>query len=162
MTLNICMSLRNDLVNIDVLFESYILVTNRFDVLSVIRRLHNLWSPFKGPFCLVPLIVFSFRAHALFYLGTKRRLSWNSTNVPQWIIHDNRCMNTSADVLNSKCHRFRLFCLSLCKAGARGRERNCTFQYRLRGSNKPSLQYFQFCRFGRSWGIPSFSILELS
>jgi hypothetical protein len=40
-----------------------------FDVLSVICRLHNLWSPFKIPFYLVPPIVFSFRAHALFYLG---------------------------------------------------------------------------------------------
>jgi hypothetical protein len=35
-----------------------------FDVWSVICRLHNLWPPFKIPFCLVPPIVFSFRVHA--------------------------------------------------------------------------------------------------
>jgi hypothetical protein len=37
-----------------------------FDVLSVICRLHNLRSPFKIHFYLVPRIVFSFRAHAFF------------------------------------------------------------------------------------------------
>jgi hypothetical protein len=40
-----------------------------FDYLSVIRRLHNLRSPFKIPFYLVPPIVFSFRIHTFFYLG---------------------------------------------------------------------------------------------
>jgi hypothetical protein len=40
-----------------------------FDVISVIRRLHNLRSPFKIPFYLVPPIVFSFRAHAFFTWG---------------------------------------------------------------------------------------------
>jgi hypothetical protein len=35
-----------------------------FDVFSVICRLHNLWSPFKISFNLVPPIVFLFRAHA--------------------------------------------------------------------------------------------------
>jgi hypothetical protein len=52
-----------------------------FDVISVICRLHNLRSPFKIPFYLVPPIVFSFRVHALFYLGTICRFSWNGTNV---------------------------------------------------------------------------------
>jgi hypothetical protein len=37
-----------------------------FDVISVIRRLHNLRSPFKIPFYLVPPIVFLLRAHAFF------------------------------------------------------------------------------------------------
>jgi hypothetical protein len=37
-----------------------------FDVLSVICKLHNLWSPFKIPFYLVLPIVYSFRAHAFF------------------------------------------------------------------------------------------------
>jgi hypothetical protein len=49
-------------------------LTWSFDVLSVIRRLHNLWSPFKIPFYLVPPIVFSFRAHAFYFLGTIRRI----------------------------------------------------------------------------------------
>jgi hypothetical protein len=40
-----------------------------FDVLSVIRRLHNLWSPFKIPFYSVPPIVFWFRANAFFTWG---------------------------------------------------------------------------------------------
>jgi hypothetical protein len=48
-----------------------------FDVLSVLCRLHNLWSPLKIPFYLVPPIVFSFRAHAFFNLGTICRFSWN-------------------------------------------------------------------------------------
>jgi hypothetical protein len=52
-----------------------------FDVLSVICRLHNLWSPFKIPFYLVPPIVFSFKAHAVYFLGTKRCFSWNGTEV---------------------------------------------------------------------------------
>jgi hypothetical protein len=68
-----------------------------FDVLSVICRLHNLLSPFKIPFYLVPPIVFSLRAYALFYLGTICRFSWNGTFVSHWRFHDNRHMNTSAD-----------------------------------------------------------------
>jgi hypothetical protein len=40
-----------------------------FDVKSVICRLHNLRSPFKISFYLVPPIVFSFMAHAFCYLG---------------------------------------------------------------------------------------------
>jgi hypothetical protein len=64
----------------------------------VICRLHNLWSPFKIPFYLVPPIVFSFKAHAFFYLGTICRFSWNGTNVSHWRFHENRHMNTSADV----------------------------------------------------------------
>jgi hypothetical protein len=37
---------------------------------------HNLRSPFKMPLYLVLPIVFSFRAHAFFYLGAIRRFSW--------------------------------------------------------------------------------------
>jgi hypothetical protein len=37
-------------------------LTLSFDVLSVICKLHNIWSPFKIPFYLVPPIVFSLRA----------------------------------------------------------------------------------------------------
>jgi hypothetical protein len=50
-------------------------------VISVICRLHNLRSPFKIPFYLVPPIVFLFMAHAFFYLGNICRFSWNDTNV---------------------------------------------------------------------------------
>jgi hypothetical protein len=63
-----------------------------FDVLSVICRLHR--SPFKFPFYLVPPIIFSFRTHAFFYLGTICRFSWNGTYVSHWKFHDNRHMNT--------------------------------------------------------------------
>jgi hypothetical protein len=76
------------------------------DFFSVICRLQHRRSPFKIPFYLVPPIVFSLRAHAFFYLGTILRLSWNGTTVSHWRFHDNRRMNTSADVLNSKCHHF--------------------------------------------------------
>jgi hypothetical protein len=69
-----------------------------FDVKYVICRLHNLRSPFKISFHLVPPIVFSFRAHAFFYFGTICRFSWNGTNVSHWRFRDNRHMNTSADV----------------------------------------------------------------
>jgi hypothetical protein len=68
-----------------------------FDVLSVICRLHNLRSPFKILFYLVPPIVFSFTAKALFYLGTIRRFSWNGTHycvtlkVPWWPPYENIC-----------------------------------------------------------------------
>jgi hypothetical protein len=79
-----------------------------FDVLSLIRRLHNLWSPFKIPFYLVPPIVFSFRAHAFYYLRTIRRISWNGTYVSHWRFHDNRRMNTSADVSKFKILLFHV------------------------------------------------------
>jgi hypothetical protein len=78
------------------------------DVLSVICRLHNLWSPFKIPFYLVLPIVFSFRAHAFYYLGTIRRFSWNDTKVSHWRFHDNRIMNTSADVSKFKILPFHV------------------------------------------------------
>jgi hypothetical protein len=73
-----------------------------FDVISVICRLHNLWSPFKVPFYLVPPIVFSLRVHTLFNFGTIRRFSWNGTTVSHRKFHDNRHMNTSADVSKFK------------------------------------------------------------
>jgi hypothetical protein len=60
-----------------------------------ICRLHNLWSPFKIPFYSVPPIVFSFRAHVFFYLGTIRRLSWYGSKMSHWRFRDNRRMNTS-------------------------------------------------------------------
>jgi hypothetical protein len=45
-------------------------------------------SPFKIPFYLVPPIVFSFRAHAFFYLWTICRFSWNGTYMSHWRFHD--------------------------------------------------------------------------
>jgi hypothetical protein len=48
--------------------------------------------------------------HAFFYLGTICRFSWNGGFVSHWRFHDNRNMNTSADVskfkivpVHSKC-----------------------------------------------------------
>jgi hypothetical protein len=81
-----------------------------FDVLSVICRLHNHRSPVKIPFYLVPSIVFSFRAHAFFYLGIICRFSWNGTYVSHWMFHDNRHMNTSADVSKFQIVLVRLKC----------------------------------------------------
>jgi hypothetical protein len=60
-----------------------------FEVLSVICRLHNLWSPSKIPFYLVPLIVFSFKSRAFFYSGTICRFSWNDSYVSHWRFHAN-------------------------------------------------------------------------
>jgi hypothetical protein len=73
-----------------------LILTLSLDVVSAICRLHYLWSPCKIPFYLVSPIVFSFRAHAIYYLGTIRRFSWNGTKVSNWRFHDNRRMNTSA------------------------------------------------------------------
>jgi hypothetical protein len=75
---------------------SWMILNLYFDVLSVICRLHNLWSPFKISLSLGPPIVFSFRAHT--FLRTICRFSWNGKNVSNWRYHDNRHMNTSADV----------------------------------------------------------------
>jgi hypothetical protein len=99
-----------------------------FDVLSVIRRLHNLGSPFNIPFYLVPPIVFSFRAHAFFYLGTIRRFSWNGTTVSHWRFHDNRRMNTFADVFKFKISPFFVFkCWILLKPVLGGVDGNLHF-----------------------------------
>jgi hypothetical protein len=97
----------------------YCLLLNlSFDVLSVICRLHNLRPPFKIPFYLVPTIVFSFRAHAFFSLGTIRRFSLNDTAVSHWRFHDDRRINSSADVSKFKISPFLClndeFSLSRC------------------------------------------------
>jgi hypothetical protein len=73
-----------------------------FDILSVICRLHILRSPFQISIYLVPLIIFSFRAKAFFYMGIIRRFSWNGTTVSHWRFRDNRRMNTIADVSKFK------------------------------------------------------------
>jgi hypothetical protein len=86
-----------------------------FDVISVICRLHNLRPPFKIPFYLVPPIVFSFSARAFFYLGTICRFSWNGTSVSHWRFHDNRHMNTSADVSKFKIVPVHVKCWYLLK-----------------------------------------------
>jgi hypothetical protein len=121
--------------------------------------LHNLWSPFKIPFYLVSPIVFLFRAHAFFYLGTICRFSWNGTCVSHWRFHDNRHVNTSVDV--SKLYQFMLnveFCLSRCSGAWTV---VCTWQYRpWTGAIKPILQQFQFCRVGLSVGILIFSFFN--
>jgi hypothetical protein len=78
-----------------------------FDVLSVLHRLHNLWSPFKIQFYLV-YFVFSLRAHAFYYLGTIRRFSWNCPEVSHWRFHANRRMNKSADVSKFKILLFHV------------------------------------------------------
>jgi hypothetical protein len=72
------------------------------DSLSVACRLHNLWSPFKIQFYLVPLIVFLFWAHTFLYLGTICRFLWNDTNVSHWRFHDNHIISASAIVSKSK------------------------------------------------------------
>jgi hypothetical protein len=78
-----------------------------FGVLSVICRLHNLRSPFKNPFYLSPPIVFSFSAHAVFYLGTIRRFSWNGTTMSHWRFHYNRRKHKHRRMfLNSKFYLF--------------------------------------------------------
>jgi hypothetical protein len=125
-----------------------------FDALSVISRLNKLWSPFKIPFFLILPIVFSFKAHAFFYLGTICRFSWNCTYVSHWRFHDNRFMNTSAMFRNLKLYQFMLnveFCLSRCSGAWTVA---CTWHFcPWTCSIKPSLQHFQFCRVGHSLGI---------
>jgi hypothetical protein len=97
------------------------------NVLSVICSLHNLRSPFRIPYYLVRPIVFSFRAKAFFYSGTIRRFSWNGTTVSHWRFHDNRRMKTSADVLNTKFHHFRVKCWILLKPVLGGLDGNLHF-----------------------------------
>jgi hypothetical protein len=131
-----------------------------FDVLSVIRRLHNLWSPFKILFYLVSPIVFSFRAHAFYYLGTIRRFSWNGTKC-----HIKGSMITAVWThrrmfLNSKFYNFMFKCWVRLKPVLGAWTVTCNFQYRpWTGSIKPSLQHFQFCRVELSLGILFLSIL---
>jgi hypothetical protein len=114
------------------------------DVLSVICRLHNLRSPFKIQFYLVPPIVFLFRAHTFFYLGTIRRFSWNDTTVSHWRFHDNRRMNTTADVSNFKISPF--LCLNsgwiLLKPVLWGVDGNLHFPVPSMNRLKPNLQHF--------------------
>jgi hypothetical protein len=86
-----------------------------FDVSSMISRLYNFRSPFKIQIYLVPPIVFSFRAKAFYYLGTIRRFSRNGTTVSHWRFHDNRRMNTSADVSKFKILQFHVKCWILLK-----------------------------------------------
>jgi hypothetical protein len=81
----------------------------------VICRLHSLRSLFKIPFYLVPPLAFSFWAKTFFYLGTIRRFSWNVTTVSHWRFHDNRRMNTSADVSKFITSPFRVKCWILLK-----------------------------------------------
>ena len=73
-------------------------------LISVICKLHNLRPRFKIPFYLVPPIHFSFRTHT-FKMCTIR--SWSDT----WF-HDNRHMNTSADV--SKNLKFTIIIICKC------------------------------------------------
>jgi hypothetical protein len=71
---------------------------------------------------------FSFRTKAFFYLGTIRRFSWNGTTVSHWRFHDNRCMNTSADVSKFNiCHHFRVKCWILLKPVLGGVDGNLQF-----------------------------------
>jgi hypothetical protein len=77
--------------------------------INTMSWIHNRRSPFKIPFYLVPPIVFSFRAHAFFYLGTIRRFSWNSTTVSHCRFRNNRRMNTSTDVSKFKMSPFFVF-----------------------------------------------------
>jgi hypothetical protein len=87
-----------------------------FDVLYVICRLQNFWPPFKIPFYLVPPIVFSFQVHKiLFYFGTIYRFSWDGTYVSHWRFHDNRHINTSADVSKFQIVPVRVKCWILLK-----------------------------------------------
>jgi hypothetical protein len=90
-------------IALDEIFNFLSLSPKRYYTFKGMRRsTSNLvmvrWSLIKIPFYLVPPIVFSFRAHAFFYLGTIRRFSWNDTTVSHWRFHDNRRMNTYADV----------------------------------------------------------------
>jgi hypothetical protein len=83
-----------------------------FDVLSVICRLHILRPPFKIPFYLVPPIVFSFRAHTFFNWGPNAAFHGMTLLCHiEGSIHDNRHMNTSADV--SKFQKWRIMKLSI-------------------------------------------------
>jgi hypothetical protein len=85
-----------------------------FEVLSVICRLHNLWSPFKSPFYLVPTIVFSFRAPAfLLWDHMPLFMEWHlrvTLKVPWWPPY-----STSAEVLKFKIVPIHVKCWILLK-----------------------------------------------
>jgi hypothetical protein len=99
-----------------------------FDVLSVICRHHNLRSPFKIPFYLVPPIVFSFRTKAFFY-------SWGpyaAFHGIALVCHIEGSMITAVlkhlrMFLNSKFHHFCVKCWILLKPVLGGVDGNLHF-----------------------------------
>jgi hypothetical protein len=127
-----------------------------FDVLSVILRLQNLWSPFKIPFYLVPAIVFTFKAHAWGPYATCHGMARKC--------HIECSMITAVWThlrmfLNSKFYYFMFKWWILLKPVLGAWRVTFTFQYRpWTGSIKPSLQHFQFCRVGLSLGSLYLSI----
>jgi hypothetical protein len=113
---------------------------------------------FKIPFYLVPPIVYSFRAQAFYYLGTICRFSW-TCHIEGPII---TAVKTYLGIfLNSTFYHCKLKCWILLKPVLGTLTVVCTWQHRpWTGSIKPSLQHFQFCRFGLSVGNLVFSILS--
>jgi hypothetical protein len=88
-------------------------------------RLHNLRSSkfifFSSAHCFS--VLFSFRAHTFFYLGTIRRFSWNGTTVPHWMFH-----GTHPRIFqNTQFHHFRLKCWVLLKPVLGGVNGNLNF-----------------------------------
>jgi hypothetical protein len=79
-----------------------------FGVLSVIRRLHGLWSPFGIPFFVEFRPLFSRSGHTHFFNLGPYIISWNGTTVSHWRFHDNRHMNTSGDVSKFKILLFHV------------------------------------------------------
>jgi hypothetical protein len=65
--------------------------------------------PFEIQFYLVPPILFSIRAYALFYLGNHTPLFMEWHYVSHWRLHDNRRMSTFANVSQSKFSHFFVF-----------------------------------------------------
>jgi hypothetical protein len=131
-----------------------------FDAISVICRLHNIWSPFKIPFYLGPPIVFSFRAHVKVYLGTIGRFSWNGTKVSHWRLHDNRRITTHLRMfLNSNFAITMIKCWSLLKP-VLGVDGNLHFPVpSIKRLYQTEPETFQFCLVGLSLGIRYFPIL---
>jgi hypothetical protein len=83
----------------------------------------------------------------IFYLGTICRFSWNGTNVSQWRFHDNRHMNSSADVSKFQILPVHVKCLILLKPLLGGVDDSFHLPVTsMNMLNQSELAPFSFCR----------------
>jgi hypothetical protein len=116
---------------------------------GVVCRNYILRTAVKILFCLVPIIVFWFRANPIFYLGVIRCWKWNGINIkiPNWRLNVHR--RTPSFGMDRNCTVYWCKYLVALNPGLGGVGSNVHFHYcPWTGSIKPSLQYFIYVMFG--------------